>query len=75
MQDMFPIFTKLGGESAVLEILSGRSGRRPTPEAVRMWKRQRRIPALRAIELLDECWGRGIRVAWPADFEAEKNDA
>lgn len=59
---MFTIFEKLGGEDAALEILQRRRGVRLSAHSVRLWKFQRTIPPVNALELMDECRKLGIPV-------------
>lgn len=72
---MFKIFEKLGGEEIALDIIAGRSGEKPTAEAVRGWKRQRRIPGNKAVYLLDECGERGISASWQDDCVVSSMEA
>ncbi len=67
---MFSIFEKLGGEESALDIIAKRGGAKPSAEAVRGWKRQRRIPGNKAVYLIDECVMRGIPASWEADCVA-----
>lgn len=64
---MFSIFAKLGGEKAALDIIASRSGAKPSAEAVRGWRRMRRIPGNKAVHLIDECNKRGIAASWESD--------
>lgn len=59
---MFKIFEKLGGEAATLEVLERRRGKRLSSHSVRLWKHERKIPPVNAVELMDECRSRGIPV-------------
>ena len=67
---MFSIFHKLGGEQAALDIITKRSGVAPSSEAVRGWKRLRRIPGSKAMWLVAECHERRVPVLIPQDFKA-----
>lgn len=71
----FPIIAKLGGETAVLDIIeansrTGRKNPRRTEYAVRFWKTKRQIPALNAAILQQECERLGIEWSWD-DFVAQ----
>lgn len=64
---MFSIFTKLGGEDSALDILAKANGVRPNHEAVKKWRLLGRIPAIRAVVLLDACRQRGIEASYDQD--------
>ena len=63
----FPIFEKLGGETAAISVLQRRR-KKPGEWAVRKWKTTRAIPAWAEVALMQEALERGIKVA-RADFE------
>ena len=71
---MFRIFDKLGGENSSLEIIAAAEGRRPSADVVGKWKRERRIPTLRAVSLLDECVRRGDPALYSKDCVAISED-
>lgn len=56
----FPIITKLGGFEAVLAILEARRGKRPSHFSLRKWSRERKMPAVICMTLMEECRARGI---------------
>jgi hypothetical protein len=62
---MFRIFDKLGGEKPSLDIIG-----RPSADVVGKWRKLRRIPAIRAVVLLDECARRGIPANYAEDCVA-----
>jgi hypothetical protein len=73
---MFKIFDKLGGEEKCLDLIEQVGGRRPTKVMRADWRRWRvlqdgrwgyRIPAIRAVILLDECTRRRIRATYHED--------
>ena len=72
---MFAIFQKLGGEQAALSIIAERTGEPPGMWAVQRWKVQRRIPANKAVYLLDECIKRGTPAVYETDCTAPKAEA
>jgi hypothetical protein len=67
--DMFN-FDKLGGEKKSLDIIEKAEGKRPSGYARELWRKQRRIPAIRAVLLLDECTRRGIAATYAEDCVA-----
>ena len=67
---MFKIFRKLGGEEAALEIIAEKTGKRPAAFLVRKWRSIGRIPAIKAVILLDECRRRRISATYEDDCEA-----
>jgi hypothetical protein len=68
--DMFRIFDKLGGEKKSLDIIEKAEGKRPSGYVHELWRKQRRIPAIRAVLLLDECKRRGIAATYAEDCVA-----
>lgn len=64
---MFRIFDKLGGENSSLDIITAADGKRPSADLLSKWKRDRRIPPIRAVVLLDECKRRGIEASYRED--------
>jgi hypothetical protein len=68
---MFEIYSRVGGKNAALEIIASR-GKRPTRAAVARWHAQRRIPAIAAVHLLDECIRRGIPAIYAETCVAPK---
>jgi hypothetical protein len=67
---MFSIFTKLGGEQAAISIIEEETGDRPADFVIRKWRSIGRIPAIRAVVLLDECGRRGIMASYSSDCVA-----
>lgn len=72
---MFQIFEKLGGEREALAILKAAEGRYPSVYARADWEKQRRIPPLRAVVLLDECSRRGVPATYQGDCVAPPTNA
>ncbi len=72
---MFRIFDKLGGEKSSLDIIAAIDGKRPSADLVGKWRKLRRIPAIRAVTLLDECARRGIQANYKEDCVAPKVSA
>ena len=68
---MFSIFSKLGGETLSLDIIASAEGKRPSSAVLKKWRHLRRIPAIRAVALLDECERRGIAASYTEDCLAE----
>jgi hypothetical protein len=64
---MFSIFKKLGGENLSLDIIAAARGKRPSADLLNKWRRERRIPPIRAVVLLDECGRRGIAASYGED--------
>jgi hypothetical protein len=69
---MFSIFDKLGGEQAAISLIAADTGEAPTPVVIRKWKSLGRIPAIRAVALLDECVRRGIPASYSGDCVASR---
>ena len=69
---MFSIFHKLGGERIALSLIAADLGEAPSDVVVRKWKSLGRIPAIRAVVLLDECSRRGIQASYRIDCVAAK---
>lgn len=71
---MFAIFEKLGGREKALDVIAaGRShlsNPRPSKEAEKVWRRNRKLPALVQEILAQECERRGIEYSL-ADFRAQ----
>jgi hypothetical protein len=81
---MFKIFRKLGGEEKCLDLIEEAEGKRPTKVMRADWRRWRvlpdgrcgyRIPAIRAVILLDECTRRRIRATYHEDCVVVPVDA
>jgi hypothetical protein len=72
--DMFKIFDKLGGEKKSLDIIEKAEGKRPSGYARELWRKQRRIPAIRAVLLLDECTRRGIAATYASADATKTNE-
>jgi hypothetical protein len=64
---MFPIFDKLGGLDAALDVIEKRRGKRLAYTTVWTWKDKGEVPAINRIALMDECRERRIRFR-DADF-------
>ena len=69
---MFSIFHKLGGEQIALSLIAADLGEVPSDVVVRKWKSLGRIPAIRAVVLLDECSRRGIQASYREDCVTSK---
>jgi len=67
---MFRIFDKLGGEEKCLAIIAKAEGKQLSPFTRAAWRQYRRIPAIRAVHLLDECARRGIKASYAKDCTA-----
>jgi hypothetical protein len=72
---MFRIFDKLNGEKSSLDLIATIEGKRPSADVVGKWRKLRRIPALRAVTLLDECARRGIPASYKEDCIAPEVSA
>ena len=59
---MFAIFDKLGGLDAALDVLERRRGLRPQINAIRAWRRNKALPAINVLYLMQEAEERGIAV-------------
>jgi hypothetical protein len=71
---MFRIFNKLGGDNSSLDIIASVEGKRPSADVVGKWRKLRRIPAIRAVALLDECARRGIPASYKEDCVASEDE-
>lgn len=65
---MFPIFAKLGGQEAALDLIEKATGRRPTRFSLKKWRAARRIPGHKMAILMEEAEKRGLPFSG-ADFE------
>jgi hypothetical protein len=64
----FPIFDKLGGSEAALEVISDAYGKRPTKFVQDKWRAKRKLPSKLHLPLIDECLRIGVN--WSrSDFE------
>jgi hypothetical protein len=61
---MFPIFDKLGGKDAALDVIAAARSHfdspRPTHHAEKIWRRDRELPGAVIKILWEECERRGI---------------
>ena len=68
---MFPIFDKLGGKDAALDVIAAARSHfdspRPTHHAEKIWRREGRLPSVIMDILWEECERRGIECS-RADF-------
>lgn len=64
---MFTIFEKLGGVNEAFDAIQRRTGKRPTPRALKHWRFVKTLPYPITVELTEECLARGIPFS-PDDF-------
>jgi hypothetical protein len=57
----FPIFDKLGGSEAALEVIATACGKRPTKFVQDKWRAKKSLPSKAAVSLILECQRRGIQ--------------
>jgi hypothetical protein len=60
---MFPIYDKLGGPQAVLDIIERRLSWRPSSHTLKKWAANRRISAKASVALIAECEQSGVAVS------------
>jgi len=72
---MFPIFDKMGGQEAALDIIaaarSGWKSARPSGHAVKYWRHRRQLPGDVTKILWQACVERGIECS-PDDFRLQR---
>jgi hypothetical protein len=72
---VFRIYDKLGGEEKSLDLIEEAEGKRPSAFVLADWRRWGRIPAIRAVILLDECARRKIPATYRKDCVAPRQEA
>lgn len=65
----FPIFDKVGGTDAAIELISNALGKTPTKYVQDKWRSKGKLPFKVGMLMMDECHRRGIDWDHPADFE------
>lgn len=58
---MFPIFDKLGGLDAALDVIEKRRGKRLAYTTVWTWKDKGEVPAINRLVFMEECKARKIK--------------
>jgi hypothetical protein len=69
----FPIFDKLGGSEAALEVIAESFGVRPTKFVQDKWRAKRQLPSKLHLPLIEACLRKGA--SWSrTDFEWHEED-